>query len=78
MKFLIAGYLASKSFLKSQTTTPADPASERRLSRVLKRHKNGDNPARLPARSIAAQREEVLQPLYEPSVYLSPIVDEVE
>jgi hypothetical protein len=76
MKFLVAGYLASKAFFKTQTTTPADPAGERRLSRVLNRHKSEGKAVRLPARSIAAQREEVLQPLYEPSVYLSS-VDEI-
>ncbi len=78
MKFLIAGYLASKAFLKAHTTTLADPADERRLRRVVKRHKSEDKPVRLPPRSIAAQREEVLQPLYEPSVYLSAVVDETE
>jgi hypothetical protein len=78
MKFLVAGYLASKAFLKTQTTIIADPAGERRLSRLVKRHKSEDKPVRLPARSIAAQREEVLTPLYEPSVYLSPVSGETE
>jgi len=78
MKFLVAGYLASKAFLKTQTTIIADPAGERRLSRVVKRHKSEDKPVTLSARSIAAQREDVVQPLYEPSVYLSPVLDEIE
>jgi hypothetical protein len=78
MKFLVAGYLASKAFLKTHTTTITDPASERRLSRVVRRHRSEDQALRLPARSIAAQREDVLQPLYEPSVYLSPVLDEIE
>jgi hypothetical protein len=78
MKFLVAGFLASKAFLKTQTTNIADPAGERRLHRVVKRHKNEGKAINLPARSIAAQREDVLQPLYEPSVYLSPVLDEIE
>lgn len=77
MKFLVAGYRASKAFFKTQTTIIADPAGERRLRRVLKRHKNEGGSVSLPARSIAAQREDVLQPLYEPSVYLSPVLDEI-
>jgi hypothetical protein len=78
MNFLVAGYLASKAFLKTQTTTIADPAGERRLRRLVKRHKDDGKPVSLPARSIAAQREDVLQPLYEPSVYLSSVLDEIE
>jgi hypothetical protein len=78
MKFLVAGFLASKAFFKTQTTTPADPAGERRLGRVIKRHKLEDRRVRFPARSISAQQEDVLQPLYEPSVYLSPVLDQTE
>jgi hypothetical protein len=78
MKFLVAGYLASKAFLKTQTTTIADPAGERRLRRLVKRHKDDGTPVSLPARSIAAQRDDVLQPLYEPSVYLSSVLDDIE
>jgi hypothetical protein len=78
MKFLVAAFLASKAFFKSETTTQTDPAGERRLSRVIKRHKLQDKRVHLPGRSISAQREDVLQPLYEPSVYLSPVLDEIE
>jgi hypothetical protein len=78
MKFIVAALLASKAFLKTETTTQTDPVRERRLSRVIKRHKLQDKLVQLPGRSISAQREDVLQPLYEPSVYLSPVLDEIE
>lgn len=78
MKFFVAALLASKAFFKTQAETAADPAGERRLSRVIKRHKIGDKRVRLSGGSISAQREEVPQPLYEPSVYLSPVPDKIE
>ncbi len=78
MKFFVAALLTSKAFFKTRTKSPADPAGERRLRRVVKRHKLDDKRVRLSGGSISAQQEEVLQPLYEPSVYLSPVLDEIE
>ncbi|MDB5698607.1 MAG: hypothetical protein JWN69_1411 [Alphaproteobacteria bacterium] len=78
MKSLLARYLSSKAFLHSRVGAASDPSTERRLRRVVDRHKDGGSAVALIRRSIAAQPEDVLQPLYAPSVYFSSILDDSE